>query len=175
MMRNLLMSGSVLGAVLLASGCCTEKPHHAVLASAVLSAASGSVAGGTVKFIRYRHGLRVEAKFGGLSPGLHGFHIHENGDCSAPDAKSAGGHFNPASGHHAGPDEPHRHLGDLGNLEADAAGNATYSRSFPDLKIDGEFSIIGKSVIVHAKADDFKTQPSGDSGDRVACGIIVRQ
>ncbi len=175
MFKNLRLSVSTLGVLLLGSGCATDRPHHKVLATAVLSASSGSVVGGTVKFIRARQGVWVVANFGGLSPGLHGFHIHENGDCSAPDAKSAGGHFNPMAGHHAGPDDPNRHLGDLGNLQADASGNASYSRIFADLTIDGEYSIIGKSIVVHAKADDLKTQPAGDSGDRIACGVIVRQ
>lgn len=174
-MKHLGLSVGTLGIVLLAAGCCTDRPDNTVVAMAVLSSASGSAAGGTVNFIRYKNQIRVEANFGGLSPGLHGFHIHETGDCSKPDATSAGGHFNPAGGHHAGPTDHDRHLGDLGNLEADTNGNAYYSRTFSDLTIEGERSILGKAVIVHAKADDFKTQPSGDSGDRISCGIIVRQ
>jgi Cu-Zn family superoxide dismutase len=147
----------------------------APVATATLSPASGSNVRGTVKFLQEKDGIRVEAEITGLSPGKHGFHIHEKGDCSAPDASSAGGHFNPTGMPHAGPTEHHRHVGDFGNLEADESGNAKYSRSFSDLKIAGETSILGKAVIVHAKADDLKTQPSGDAGGRVACGVIEKK
>jgi Cu-Zn family superoxide dismutase len=129
---------------------------------------------GTVNFIRDGDGLRVEADIIGLTPGSHGFHIHEKGDCSAVDASSAGGHFNPTGMPHSGPGDHQRHVGDFGNLEAKEGGKAHFSRIFPDLKVDGETSIIGKAVIVHAKADDLKTQPSGDAGGRVACGVISR-
>ncbi|HTH47294.1 MAG TPA: superoxide dismutase family protein [Candidatus Limnocylindria bacterium] len=173
-MKHPLLSVATLGLLVLSAGCYSDKPQGRVVAIAVLSAASGSTVGGTVNFIAEKDGIRVVANFGGLSPGLHGFHIHEHGDCSAPDAKSAGGHFNPTGMPHAGPMDAARHMGDLGNLEADAAGNATYSRKFSDLKIRGATSILGKAVIVHAKADDLKTQPAGDAGDRVACGVIVK-
>jgi Cu-Zn family superoxide dismutase len=108
-------------------------------------------------------------------PGPHGFHIHEKGDCSAADASSAGGHFNPTGKPHGGPDSDARHAGDFGNIEADATGNARYSRTFSDLTLDGESSIIGKAIIVHQKADDLKTQPSGDAGGRIGCGVIARK
>lgn len=173
-MKHPALFGSSLGIILLATGCHTDKPQDSVLAMAILSSASGSTVSGTVKFVRHGDEVRVEARFSGLSPGLHGFHIHEKGDCSASDAASAGGHFNPTSTMHAGPTSRTRHLGDLGNLNADAAGNAYYNQSFPDLMYEDSRSIIGKSVIVHAKADDYTTQPSGDSGGRIACGVIVK-
>jgi len=147
----------------------------AVVAMAVLSPASGSSVHGTVYFIRENNKIRVEASVSGLTPGGHGFHIHEKGDCAAPDASSAGGHFNPTGMHHGGPDQNNRHVGDFGNIEADASGNAKYSRTFADLMIEGNASIIDKAVIVHAKADDLKTQPSGDAGSRVACGVINKK
>lgn len=146
-----------------------------VVATAFLSPASGSSVQGTVNFIQEDDKLRVEASLSGLTPGPHGFHIHEKGDCSASDASSASGHFNPTAMPHAGPSESHRHVGDFGNIEADASGNARYSKSFSDLKLSGTTSILGKAVIVHAKADDLKTQPSGDAGDRVACGVIEQK
>ena len=145
------------------------------VATVTLSPASGSNVRGMVKFIQEKDGIRVEAEITGLSPGKHGFHIHEKGDCSAPDASSAGGHFNPSGMPHAGPTDHQRHVGDFGNLEADGSGKAKYSRSFPDLKLAGETSIVGKAVIVHAKPDDLKTQPSGDAGGRVACGVIEKK
>jgi superoxide dismutase, Cu-Zn family len=141
-------------------------------AVAVLHAASGSHVTGTVTFTKIDDGVRVVADVEGLTPGEHGFHIHEFGDCSAADATSAGGHFNPAKHPHAGPDAEMRHEGDLGNLIADASGKAHYGRVDKELKLAGEHSILGRSVIVHEKVDDFKTQPTGNAGARVACGVI---
>lgn len=143
-----------------------------IIATALLASASGSAVQGSVNFIQDGDKIRVEANLTGLTPGAHGFHIHEKGDCSAPDASSAGGHFNPTGQPHAGPHDHDRHVGDFGNLEADESGKATYSQTFADLKVEGDTSIIGKAVIVHAKADDLKTQPSGNAGDRIACGVI---
>jgi Cu-Zn family superoxide dismutase len=142
-------------------------------AVADLSPASNSNVKGTVTFVRQGSMTLVEATISGLTPGLHGFHIHEKGDCSAADASSAGGHFNPSGMPHAGPDSHDRHVGDFGNIEADASGNARFSRVFPNLQYEGTDSIVGRAVIVHAKADDLKTQPSGDAGGRVACGVIT--
>ncbi len=138
-------------------------------AIAVLSSASGSQVTGTVMFTKSGNGVQVVAEISGLTPGKHGFHVHEFGDCSAADAASAGGHFNPTKDPHAGHDADKRHMGDLGNLEADAAGKARLDLTDKKIKID---SIIGKAVIVHEKADDLKTQPTGDAGGRVACGVI---
>ena len=138
-------------------------------AIAVLSSASGSQVTGTVMFTKSGNGVQVVAELSGLTPGKHGFHVHEFGDCSAADAASAGGHFNPTKDPHAGHDADKRHMGDLGNLEADAAGKARLDLTDKKIKID---SIIGKAVIVHEKADDLKTQPTGDAGGRVACGVI---
>jgi len=118
----------------------------------------------------------VDARIDGLTPGLHGFHIHEKGDCSAPDGTSAGGHFNPSGMPHGDPAQAGHHAGDLGNLRADAQGNAKLQMSIPTQEItlaaNAPHSIIGRSLIVHADPDDFKTQPTGNSGKRVACGVI---
>lgn len=141
-------------------------------AIAVLGAASGSSVAGTVTFTSGSDGVTVVADISGLTPGKHGFHIHEFGDCSSPDAKSAGGHYNPMKHEHAGPDASNRHMGDLGNIEADASGKAHVEMKDKMLKLSGENSIIGYGVIVHEKADDMKTQPTGDAGGRVACGVI---
>ena len=138
-------------------------------AIAVLSSASGSQVSGTVTFTKSGNAVQVVAEVSGLTPGKHGFHVHEFGDCSAADASSAGGHFNPTKDPHAGHDADQRHMGDLGNIEADASGKGRLE--FADKKIKIE-QIIGKAVIVHEKADDLKTQPTGDAGGRVACGVI---
>lgn len=150
-------------------------PTQNVVATAWLSAASGSNVRGLVNFICEGDKVRVYASVSGLTPGKHGFHIHEKGDCSAPDASSAGGHFNPTGMHHGGPDDTQRHVGDFGNLEADASGNAHYSKVFSNLSLEGDSSIIGKAVIVHAQPDDMKTQPTGNAGGRVACGVIEKK
>lgn len=147
----------------------TASAEDATKAIAVLSSASGSKVTGTVTFTKSGDGVQVVANVTGLSPGNHGFHVHEFGDCSAADAASAGGHFNPTKDPHAGHDADKRHMGDLGNIEADASGKARLEITDKKMKLD---SIIGKAVIVHEKADDLKTQPTGDAGGRVACGVI---
>lgn len=127
---------------------------------------------GTVTFTKTDGGMQVVADITGLTPGQHGFHIHEFGDCSAPDATSAGGHFNPSKNPHAGHDDAKRHEGDLGNIEADSSGKAHLELTDKMMTMSGEMSIIGRGVIVHEKADDLKTQPTGNAGGRVACGVI---
>jgi Cu-Zn family superoxide dismutase len=141
-------------------------------AIAVLSPTKGSSVAATVTFTKVDGGVKIVADVTGLTPGLHGFHIHEFGDCSAPDATSAGGHFNPGHMMHGAPDAPVRHAGDFGNLEADASGAAHYERVDTMISLDGANSIVGHGVIVHAKEDDLKTQPTGNAGARVACGAI---
>lgn len=130
---------------------------------------------GTVEFKETEDGIEVVANVEGLKKGKHGFHIHENGDCSAPDAKSAGGHFNPSDHKHGAPDAEERHEGDLGNLVAGKDGKATATMTIKGVTLkDGDASIAGKGLIIHEKADDFKTQPTGNAGARVACGVITR-
>jgi Cu-Zn family superoxide dismutase len=144
-------------------------------AIAVLHPTAGSKVSGTVTFTEVADGVEVQATITGLTPGKHGFHVHEFGDCSAADASSAGGHFNPTNQPHGAPDDQARHAGDMGNIEADASGNAKLNYIDHDMSLtDDRRSIIGRAVIVHAKADDLKTQPTGDSGARVACGVIGR-
>lgn len=145
-----------------------------VQAVAELKPTEGNHVTGNVTFIAHNGALRVVAEIEGLAPGLHGFHIHETGDCSAPDASSAGGHFNPDNTPHGAPENPpaQRHAGDLGNLEANAEGKAHYEIVDQVLSLGGPNSIVGKSVIVHAQPDDLSTQPTGNSGPRLACGVI---
>jgi Cu-Zn family superoxide dismutase len=142
-------------------------------AIAVLSPTQGSKVTGIITFKRLDNGgMKVTGHVEGLTPGDHGFHIHEFGDCSAADGASAGGHFNPEGHNHAGPEVSKRHEGDLGNLTADSHGVAKYDRVFPDMKFRGQNGIVGRGIIVHEKADDLKTQPTGGAGARVACGVI---
>jgi Cu-Zn family superoxide dismutase len=139
---------------------------------AVLSPTKGSNVSGVVTFTKVDGGVMIIADMTGLTPGKHGFHIHEFGDCSAADATSAGGHFNPHNMEHGAPDALMRHAGDFGNLEADESGKAHYERMDTIISLKGAHSIIGHGVIVHEKADDLKSQPTGNAGARVACGVI---
>jgi len=141
-------------------------------ASARLEPKSGSKVTGTVSFTKVGDEVQVVADIQNLAPGKHGFHIHEKGDCSAEDAASAGAHFNPTMKHHGGPTNLDHHAGDLGNIEADASGKAHLDWK-GKMSLTGKDSIIGKSVVVHEKEDDLKTDPSGNSGARVACGLIL--
>jgi Cu-Zn family superoxide dismutase len=129
---------------------------------------------GTVEFKEVDGGIEVTANLEGLKKGVHGFHIHEKGDCSAPDAMSAGGHFNPSNHKHGAPDAEEHHEGDLGNITAGKDGKATTTITIKGVTLgEGDTSIAGKGFIIHAKPDDMKTQPTGNAGDRVACGTIT--
>ncbi len=131
---------------------------------------------GVVSFTQTGSKVRVVAEVSGLTAGAHGFHIHEKGDCSAPDGTSAGGHFNPGAKPHGNPEHAEHHAGDMPQLIANAAGVATVTAYLDGLTIsEGATAIVGRSVIVHAAPDDFKTQPTGNSGARQACGVIVRK
>jgi Cu-Zn family superoxide dismutase len=141
-------------------------------AIAVVYPASGSQVHGTVSFEKVEGGVHVVADIQGLTPGQHGFHIHEYGDCTSADAASAGGHFNPGHMSHGAPTDMSRHEGDMGNISAGPDGKAHLEWSDPKMSFMGQESIIGLSVIIHANPDDLKTQPSGNAGPRVACGVI---
>jgi len=145
-------------------------------AVAAITPASGSDVRGIVTFTAEEGGgVRIVADLSGLPPGEHGFHVHENGDCSAPDGSSAGGHFNPMEMPHGGPDAMERHVGDLGNITAGEDGNAHYERVDTHLSLEGDQSIVGRAVIVHEKVDDYATQPTGNAGARLGCGVIAMQ
>lgn len=143
-----------------------------VRAIAVLHPTKGSTASGIVRFEVVSNGVKVVADLAGLTPGAHGFHIHEFGDCSSDDGLSAGGHFNPGSMPHSMPAAQQRHVGDMGNVIADSSGNAHLEYVDPVIALSGNNSVIGRGVIVHEKADDLKTQPTGAAGGRVVCGAI---
>ena len=153
----------------------TEEPEPSRRATAELQPTEGNKVSGTVTFVSEDGSIKVTADLEGLEPGQHGFHIHEKGDCSAPDASSAGEHFNPTGAPHGGPADPadKRHVGDLGNIEADSDGKAHLELDDKVISLEGENSIIGKAVVIHAQPDDLKTDPAGEAGSRLACGVIV--
>lgn len=145
-------------------------------AIALLAPTEGNTASGVVEFRQDGDTMHIHLRIEGLSPNAsHGLHIHEKGDCRAPDASSAGGHFNPTGNRHGGPDSEFRHAGDLGNVTADANGAVEMKMEVTGINLGtGEKSIIGRAVIVHAKEDDLISQPSGDAGPRIACGLISK-
>lgn len=141
---------------------------------AVIQPTKGNVTKGVVRFTAVPSGVRIVADITGLTPNTkHAIHIHEFGNTSAEDGSAAGGHYNPDGHMHGGPEAEHRHAGDLGNLSADAAGNAHYELVMKDLSLCcGKASIIGRSIIIHAKEDDLTSQPAGNAGPRIAQGVI---
>ena len=190
-MRLVLALSLLSAGAMLASGCAstpdgspaTGHDEHAAAncpwtavtqAVAVVQPTKGNTCHGTVHFTDVEGGVRVVAEFSGLQPSAsHAFHIHEFGDVSSGDGKSAGGHYNPEGHPHAGPDAAARHAGDLGNVETDATGHARYDRVITGVAVAGMHNpIVGRSVVVHAKKDDLSSQPAGNAGDRIAWGVI---
>jgi superoxide dismutase, Cu-Zn family len=141
-------------------------------AIAVIHPLGNSNVKGTVTFTKQENGVQIKAEITGLTPGEHGFHIHEWGDCSSADGMSTGGHYNPTGAPHAGPESQQRHVGDFGNVTADQSGKATMTRVDDLLSFEGPASIVGRAVVVHAGRDDLRSQPSGDAGGRIGCGVI---
>ncbi|HXH62015.1 MAG TPA: superoxide dismutase family protein [Fimbriimonadaceae bacterium] len=147
----------------------TEMPSEAV---AILLPTAGNSVSGTVRFTAVLGGVHVVADISGLAPGSkHGFHVHQFGDMSKADGTGMGGHFNPAGVPHALPPTMERHAGDLGNVTADSHGVAHLDATFQGVSLYGRNTILGRGVIVHAKADD-GGQPTGNAGARVAQGVI---
>lgn len=141
--------------------------------SAKLEAKSGSKVQGTIIFQEYAPKVRVFGEVRGLTPGKHGIHVHTNGDCESPDAMSAGDHYSPYGGRHHTPTSPDRHLGDFGNILAGPDGVAHVDMVIEGvtLALIGANSIIDRALVIHANEDDF-SDPTGNSGARIACGII---
>ena len=146
-------------------------------ASADLAPTTGNITRGSVSFMQHGDKVHVHAQLSGLKPNAeHGFHVHEKGDCSSGDGMSAGGHYNPAGAQHG----DHRaggarHAGDLPNIKADANGNATARFETSGITIGGgNADIVGKGLIVHRDPDDYKSQPAGNAGPRLACAVIRR-
>lgn len=171
--RFLLLQATTVALAVIAAGCSTTKasPPRAV---AMLKPTSGNQASGTVWVTQEGDHVVVRAAVSGLTPNReHGFHVHEKGDCSAPDASSAGGHFNPNAKAHGPPGAEH-HAGDMPSLKADASGNATTSFEVKGVLLGtGSNDLMGKALVVHADPDDYATQPAGNSGKRIACGVMA--
>ena len=144
----------------------SEAPAHLI---AVVHPTEGNSASGVVHFNAVEGGVQVSGEITGISPGLHGFHIHQYGDCSAANGTSAGGHYNPAVVDHAGPKAEESHMGDLGNIEVNAEGVASFDVVYPAVDMA---MIIGRGLIVHAGEDDLESQPTGAAGARLGCGVI---
>jgi Cu-Zn family superoxide dismutase len=170
-MKATMMYGLMATLVLAGSGAALAKDAKAI---AELEARSDSKVTGRVTFSQQGGKVSMKVVVNGLTPGTHAIHLHDKGDCSAPDAASAGGHWNPSSENHGKWGHAPFHHGDIGNLVADAKGKA-------ELKIESELwslgdgkptDVVGHAVIIHAKEDDFTTQPTGNAGGRVACGVI---
>jgi Cu-Zn family superoxide dismutase len=163
---------AVAAAVMLAA--CQTTPEESPRANAQLKPTKGSKTIGEATFEQTGDKVRVVVFVQGLKPGQeHGLHIHEKGDCSSGDGMSAGGHFNPQGKPHAQHSSPNRHAGDLPSLKADKRGRANVQIDLDIITVaPGPNSIIGRGLIVHADPDDFKTQPTGNAGARIACGVI---
>jgi Cu-Zn family superoxide dismutase len=142
-------------------------------AGGTFTASASSNVGGAARFMQEGAAVHVTVVVQGLAPGTYGVHIHEKGDCSAPDFSSAGAHFNPTNAPHACPPTEPRHAGDLGNIVVGADGNGLLDLRTSDVSLGpGARSVLGRAVIVHAMKDDCMTQPSGASGARIGCAVI---
>jgi Cu-Zn family superoxide dismutase len=169
----LCAAGSMIGCATTDAGSAASGQKSRPQAVAVLSPAPNQKVQGQVTFVEETQGVRVTANITGLTPGKHGFHIHEKGDCTPPDFTSAGGHWNPTSAKHGAPTSgADHHFGDFGNIEANQQGVARFERVFYWLSFTGTNSFLGKAVVVHQDPDDLASQPAGNAGPRIACGII---
>jgi superoxide dismutase, Cu-Zn family len=147
-------------------------------ASAQVAPTQGNTASGSVALTAHEDGVGLTGVIQGLKPSSEfGFHIHEKGDCSAPDASSAGGHFNPTKANHGNPETGPHHAGDMMNIKSDEQGVAQVdTRALGATLHSGQpTDVLGKAVVVHESPDDYTTQPSGNSGARIACGVITVQ
>lgn len=147
-------------------------PEKATEAIAVILPTAGNDTAGYVSFEKVPEGIRVSGKIKNLTPGKHGFHVHQYGDLTKEDGTSTGGHFNPVGKPHGGPDDAMRHVGDLGNITANEDGVAEFSFVDHKLSFEGASSIIGRGLIVHAGEDDLTSQPTGAAGARVGMAVI---
>ncbi|HKQ12591.1 MAG TPA: superoxide dismutase family protein [Steroidobacteraceae bacterium] len=151
----------------------TEPAHEAV---AQVGPTQGNTVTGALALDSSPQGVRITGAIQGLKPDAEfGFHVHEKGDCSAPDGSSAGGHFNPTQAQHGNPTGAAHHAGDMPNIKSNAEGVAQVDTTAAGTSLHGEATtdILGKAIVVHESPDDYTTQPSGNSGKRVACGVIA--
>jgi Cu-Zn family superoxide dismutase len=172
-MRTTILSLAVAGAFV--AGCASMGGATGASAVADLQSTKGNSAKGTVRFTQAGDTVRVSASLSGLMPGAeHGFHVHEKGDCSSGDGMSAGGHYNPAGKPH-GPQGAEHHAGDMPNVRADSYGNASATFELHGMSVaGGTADIVGRGLIVHRDPDDYRSQPAGNAGPRIACAVIRR-
>lgn len=160
-----------LSACAMLSACAGMSQSDGPSANARLQSRSGSTVTGSIRFTQVGERVRITGDISGHSRGKKAFHIHEKGDCSSADGMSAGGHFNPAKARHGAPGTGH--AGDLGNLTFDEYGaSVDMMASGISVSSSAANGIIGRAVIIHAQEDDLKTDPTGNAGGRVACGVI---
>lgn len=164
-------------ALVVLAGCAGSMHGGGPMAAAKLEPTRGNTTAGQAMFHQRGDRLMLHVRVEGLKPGQeHGFHIHEKGDCSSGDGMSTGGHFNPLSKPHGAHDAAEHHAGDLPSLKADAAGRVDAHFQLSGLAIgSGATDIVGRGLIVHAQPDDYRTQPTGNAGARIACGVIERR
>ncbi|MEZ4750013.1 MAG: superoxide dismutase family protein, partial [Bdellovibrionota bacterium] len=181
-MKHVLILAGLIGGVFFPGCTRNENPNavtenrgeNAFTAVADLQAKSGSKVSGTVAFNLKPEGLVVTARVENATPGKHGFHIHEKGDCSAADGSSAGGHYNPTDKSHGGPSAASHHVGDMGNITVNADGTGSLKETLKTENFSDWEDLIGRAVVLHGGTDDLVSQPSGNAGDRVACGVIQK-
>ncbi|NNM76640.1 superoxide dismutase family protein [Sphingomonas sp. ID1715] len=168
---GVIILGLAASACMTDTGVRSETPSGVV--QAMLSAADGS-ARGTAQFRQAADGIRVHVEATGLNPGVHGIHVHTTGQCAAPDFATAGPHWNPTGRQHGRENPQGAHHGDLPNITIGADGRGTLDFTLPAAELEGLFDPDGAAIVVHANADDGRTDPSGNSGGRIACGVVVR-
>jgi Cu-Zn family superoxide dismutase len=153
-----------------------SKPPAGPRATAAIEGRSGSALSGTAVFTQNGDAVHVVVDVANAPEGVHAVHLHEKGDCSAPDATSAGGHFNPMKMEHGSPDAPVHHAGDFGNMTVGGEGHGHLELDSTMLTVTpGEHSVVGHAIVVHAKEDDMHTQPTGNAGARVGCGVVEQK
>jgi superoxide dismutase, Cu-Zn family len=174
-MKRSTVQWCVMAAALGLAGCQSYQTGEPQ-ARATLESKSGSSVAGQIDFAERGDRVRVTAKVSGLKPNSqHGFHVHEKGDCSSADGMSTAGHFNPDGHPHSHPGQGKRHTGDMDNLVANDKGEASVSFDIDTMRLNQDkYGIISRAVIVHANPDDFSSQPTGNAGGRIACGVIKK-
>lgn len=179
MRKRTIFAGALYAGLLAACPGPQPKPNPnppaggAATATAAIEGRSNSPLAGTATFTQSGNTVAVKVSVQNAPPGDHGVHIHEKGDCSDPEAKSAGGHFNPRNVAHGGPGAPLHHPGDFGNITVGPDGTGTLELNTDQLTVGpSEVSVVGRAIVVHEKADDLTTQPTGAAGGRFGCGVI---
>jgi len=151
----------------------TTAPHAGPTATAMIEGRSASTLTGTATFVQNGDAVHVTVDVANAPEGVHAVHLHEKGDCSAPDAASAGGHFNPMHMEHGSPDAASHHAGDFGNMTVGGEGRGHLELDTTMLTVTpGDRSVVGRAIVVHAKEDDMHTQPTGNAGGRIGCGVV---